>query len=115
MWPNRHRSLRMISGLPGHPWLPLFICALFFVSVTVFVPIHECVHHYNVFGPVGTCNCPCHSLTMSWHEGTAGVVLVSLAASASLPHIDLGVLPFQSLEYHPALQRAPPLLTALSL
>jgi hypothetical protein len=112
MWRNRHRSLRMVSGLPGHPWLPLFICVLFFLNVAVLVPVHQCVHHNSVLGLIGTCNCPCHSLTTGWHEGTSVILLVGPAANALLPHIDVGILPVQILEYHPALQRAPPLLTA---
>ena len=112
MWRDRDRLLRVVPGVLGGTWLPLSICVLFFLTITVLLPIHQCIHHHNVPGPIGTCNCPCHNLTTTCHEGPAILLLVGLAVSALVPHIDLGILPFQSLEYHPALQRAPPLPAA---
>jgi len=112
MWRKRHRWIQVVSGRPDRGWFCFIICVVFLLTVTVLVPIHECVHHHNVLGLIGTCNCPCHSLTEGWHEGTGTPLFIGLAASALFSHTDLGILPFQSLTYHPAFQRAPPLLTA---
>jgi|GEM_PF-3691780 len=111
MWHNRHRSLRVVLWPPSRSWLSLIVCMSFFLTVTVLLPIHQCVHHNNVLGLIGTCNCPCHTLTTALHQRTSTLPLVGLVANAFLSEIDLGTLPFRSLEYHPALQRAPPLPT----
>ena len=109
---NRGRSLQILSGRVCRVWVPVIACVSLFLGMMVLVPIHRCQNHHSVSVPIGPCHCPWHSLSTAWHEGASALLVIRLAASALLPQGNLQSLSLQSLEYHTALQRAPPLLVA---